>query len=47
MSVLEQCASDIIQENGMSLQRRARCMGYVALWDLAPLCLCEGLCVGV
>lgn len=47
MSVLEQCASDIIQENGMSFQRRACCMGYAALWALVPLCLYEGLCVGM
>ena len=46
MSVLEQCASDIIQENGMSFQRHVCCMGYVAPQDLVILCLCEGLCVG-
>lgn len=31
MSVLEQCASDIIQENGMSFQRCVPCMDYMAL----------------
>lgn len=45
MSVLEQCASDIIQENGMSFQWCACRTGYVALWDPVPLCLCEGLCI--
>lgn len=43
MSVLEQCASDIIQENGVYLQQCACGMDYVAIRDPAPLCLCEGL----
>lgn len=47
MSVLEQCASDIIQENGMSFQHCVPCMDYMALQDRVPLCLCEGLCVGM
>ena len=45
MSVLEQCASDIIQENGMSFWQCARGTDYVAVKDHVPLCLCEVLCV--
>lgn len=43
MSVLEQCASDIIQENGMSFQQCACHMGYMAIQDHVPLCLCVGM----